>query len=360
MAENKEITTLHPYMNRNKNRYPNVKEENIPDTIQRKLTAGQGISISPDNVISATGGDSYTRSETDALLDTKADKVALENVNKAVPTDIAVKDGKLGLKHDTTWLTNQNAITLGDGLTYDEATKTLKVSGGKGGISVIELTDKNGTISSTQLVEINANPQNFSFKYNGKILLFTKADSTTYQYCNNTTSSSDNNVMTTSTLLTITSSTGAYTIAENVHNVVANSIHPANGGDLTNIQVGSKVYSIPSGGSGGVNYKFGSINIDDYIEPKTYNLGDSIKVQSVIEDDSTLVVGALFRQFPIFIDVNVETAPIFIPTLEYATGAAGGKQRVVIRFTCIKAGTLSERTKIISMIDLTLIKNAGR
>lgn len=128
MAENKEITTLHPYMNRNKNRYPNVKEENIPDTIQRKMTAGTGINISPENVISATG-DSYTRSETDALLDTKADKVALENVNKVVPTDIAVKDGKLGLEHDTTWLTNQNAITLGDGLTYDEATKTLKAQG---------------------------------------------------------------------------------------------------------------------------------------------------------------------------------------------------------------------------------------
>ena len=129
MADNKEITTLHPYLNRNKNRYPNVKEENIPDTIQRKLTAGQGINISPDNVISATGGDSYTRDETDALLDTKADKVALENVNKAVPTDIAVKNGKLGLEHDTTWLTNQNAITLGDGLSYDEGTKTLKAEG---------------------------------------------------------------------------------------------------------------------------------------------------------------------------------------------------------------------------------------
>ena len=129
MADNKEITTLHPYMNRNKNRYPNVREENIPDTIQRKLTAGTGINISPENVISATGGDSYTRSETDALLDTKADKVALENVNKVVPTDIAVKNGKLGLEHDTTWLTNQNAITLGDGLSYDEATKTLKAEG---------------------------------------------------------------------------------------------------------------------------------------------------------------------------------------------------------------------------------------
>lgn len=131
MAENKEITTLHPYMNRNKNRYPNVKDENIPDTIQRKMTAGTGINISPDNVISATGGDSYTRSETDALLDTKADKVSLENVNKVVPTDIAVKDGKLGLKHDTAWLTNQNAINLGENITYDDGTNTLNASGGK-------------------------------------------------------------------------------------------------------------------------------------------------------------------------------------------------------------------------------------
>lgn len=136
MAENKEITTLHPYLNRNKNRYPNVKDENIPDTIQRKMTAGTGINISPDNVISATGGDSYTRSETDALLETKADKTALNNAEKVIPTDIAVKNGKIGLEHDATWLTNQNAITLGDGLTYDETTKTLKASGGGGGETI--------------------------------------------------------------------------------------------------------------------------------------------------------------------------------------------------------------------------------
>ena len=283
MADNKEITTLHPYMNRNKNRYPNVKEENIPDTIQRKLTAGTGINITPENVISATGGDSYTRSETDALLDTKADKVALENVNKAVPTAIAVKDGKLGLEHDTTWLTNQNAITLGDGLAYDEATKTLKASGGGGSISVIELTGESGTIASAQLGEINANPQNFAFKYNGKILPFTKVDSTTYQYCNNTTNSSDNNVMTTSTLLTITSSTGAYTITENVHNVVANSIHPANGGDLTNIQVGSKVYSIPSGGGNTLSlYQYSQFSNNIQIKAGTYTKGQRIDKTVVI------------------------------------------------------------------------------
>ena len=106
---------------------------------------------------------------------------------------------------------------------------------------------------------------------------FTSSDSTNYQYCNNTTSSSDNNVMTTSTLLTIKSSTGVYTISENVHNIVANSIHPANGGDLTNIQVGSKVYSIPSGSGGGkVVYN----NVTLYFELRantTYEKGSIIK-----------------------------------------------------------------------------------
>ena len=149
--------------------------------------------------------------------------------------------------------TTNKKIKIDNGTTFgrtytDKAVDELLKNVGGGGISVIELTDKNGTIASAQLGKINANPQNFAFKYSGKILLFARASSTTYQYCNNTTNSSDNNVMTTSTLLTIESSTGVYTIAENAHNVVANSIHPVNGGDLTNIQVGSKVYSIPSGG----------------------------------------------------------------------------------------------------------------
>ena len=185
--------------------------------------------------IKIDNGTTFGRTYTDKAIDAK------------LPTDLIASANKLSLGAGNTAL--GNGVNL-SGFTYDEATKTLKVEGGSsagGGINVIELTDKNGTISSTQLNEINANPQNFAFKYNGKILSFTKADSTNYQYCNNITSSSENNVMTTSTLLTITSSTGAYTIAENVHNVVANSIHPANGGDLTNIQVGSKVYSIPSG-----------------------------------------------------------------------------------------------------------------
>lgn len=204
----------------------------------------------------------------------------------------------------------QENIEIGDNLTLanGKLSATRGSSGGESGISVIELTDKNGTIASTQLSKINANPQNFSFKYNGKILLFTKADSTTYQYCNNTTSSSDNNVMTTSTLLKITPSTGAYTITENVHNVVANSIHPANGGDLTNIQVGSKVYSIPSGGGGGSNKitvigtnsdwtgngndpaAHWSYNADRSLLPSTaYEVGDNFTVEfTKVFDNKTL------------------------------------------------------------------------
>lgn len=55
----------------------------------------------------------------------------INTLNEITPTDIGVKDNKLGLLHDTTWLTNQDAINL-DGFTYDEATKTLKASGGGG------------------------------------------------------------------------------------------------------------------------------------------------------------------------------------------------------------------------------------
>ena len=64
--------------------------------------------------------------------DITALNTAIDNTNKVIPTDIAVKNGKLGLEHDSTWLTNQNAINLGDNLTYDEATNTLNAVGGGG------------------------------------------------------------------------------------------------------------------------------------------------------------------------------------------------------------------------------------
>ena len=227
----------------------------------------------------------------------------------------------------------QENIEIGDNLTLanGKLSATGGSSGGEGGISVIELTDKNGTIASAQLGEINANPQNFAFKYNGKILLFTSTDSTTYQYCNNTTSSSDNNVMTTSTLLTITLSTGVYTIAENVHNVVANSIHPANGGDLTNIQVGSKVYSIPSGGEITIH----RTGIETSIIPlKEYILGETFVMHSY-----SLPVNDRRKVISFYSKMNyvVEASGVkFLTTCNLHDGI------ITTIATCIKAGTVSK------------------
>ena len=267
--------------------------------------------------IKIDNGTTFGRTYTDKAIDAK------------LPTDLIASANKLSLCVGNTAL--GNGVNL-DGFTYDEATKTLKASGdGGGSISVIELTDKNGTIASTQLGEINANPQNFAFKYNGKILLFTSADSTNYQYCNNTTSSSDNNVMTTSTLLTITSSTGVYKIAENVHNVVANSIHPANGGNLTNIQVGSKVYSIPSGG--GITVHRTGI-ASSIIPLKEYILGETFVIHSYS------------------IPVNDRGKVIsFYSNMNYVVEASGVKFLITCNLhdgyiktiaTCIKAGTVSK------------------
>ena len=62
--------------------------------------------------------------------DIAALNTAIDNTNKVIPTDITVKNGKLGLEHGNTWITDQNAINLGDNLTYDEVTNTLNVVGG--------------------------------------------------------------------------------------------------------------------------------------------------------------------------------------------------------------------------------------
>lgn len=54
----------------------------------------------------------------------------VDNINKVVPTDIAVINGKLGLEHDGKWLTGQNAIRLGSNLSYNADTNTLDAIGG--------------------------------------------------------------------------------------------------------------------------------------------------------------------------------------------------------------------------------------
>lgn len=228
-----------------------------------------------------------------------------------------------------------NGTTFGRTYTDKAVDELLKGVGGGDGISVIELTDKNGTIASTQLGEINSKPQNFAFKYNGKILLFTKADSTTYQYCNNTTNSSDNNVMTTSTLLTITLSTGVYTIAENVHNVVANSMHPANGGDLTNIQVGSKVYSIPSGGGSAIRTTYTQENFfwDKNTSEETFNVGDILGTFAKQMDENELPM--LLSTSAI---INIGTAKFIANPTQWYLGNIERAQ--AIELVCIVEGTI--------------------
>ena len=277
--------------------------------------------------IKIDNGTTFGRTYTDKVIDAK------------LPTDLIASANKLSLCVGNTAL--GNGVNL-DGFTYDEATKTLKASGdGGGSISVIELTDKNGTIASTQLSEINANPQNFAFKYKGKILLFTSSNSTAYQYCNNTTSSSDNNVMTTSTLLTITSSTGAYTIADDVHNVVANSIHPANGGDLTNIQVGSKVYSIPSGG--GKEIKSTNIYFRYRQNRQDWKVGDATYLDSEPVQITPVNTKTVFYQ-PYFVSQvvapNKDNTATLLVIHEY-TYESSGYVTGRINIVCLKAGSSS-------------------
>lgn len=102
----------------------------------------------------------------------------LENLTKVTPTDICVKDKKLGLKHDTTWLTNQDAITLGDNFTYDETTKTLNAKGGTSDTAVIILSDSQALeinqkkiTFTTEQIELIKKSTTFKLIYNGNILM---------------------------------------------------------------------------------------------------------------------------------------------------------------------------------------------
>ena len=65
-----------------------------------------------------------------------------DEIKKLIPTDIDIKDNKLGLAHDSTWLTNKNTINLGDGLIYDKETRTLKARGGGAVSPILNLMDR--------------------------------------------------------------------------------------------------------------------------------------------------------------------------------------------------------------------------
>ena len=71
-----------------------------------------------------------------------------DEIKKLIPTDIDIKDNKLGLAHDSTWLTNKNAINLGDGLIYDKETRTLKARGGGAVSPILNLMDRDGVRTS--------------------------------------------------------------------------------------------------------------------------------------------------------------------------------------------------------------------
>lgn len=77
------------------------------------------------------------KSEFNGLYETKEDANAshstlsnnIASVANNIPTDVGIKDNKLGLKNGSTWLTNSNAINL-EGFSYVEGTNTLKAEGG--------------------------------------------------------------------------------------------------------------------------------------------------------------------------------------------------------------------------------------
>lgn len=110
------------------------------------------------NVLTEEQYDSATKNE-DELYITPDNSDELE---KVIPTDVGVKDNKLGLVHDTVWLTNQNAINLGNGLTYDKNTNTLSC---EQVVSIVNIDAKedatNGTITTEQLSTLQANDANY-------------------------------------------------------------------------------------------------------------------------------------------------------------------------------------------------------
>lgn len=147
-----------------------------------KITQEQvkGLQTSVDTLVTAgenTNNRVTTLESQTGDLQRKTDKTNtnLENLTKVTPTDIGVKNNKLGLKHDTNWLTNQDAINLGDNLTYDEKTKTLNAKGGTSSdTAVITLSDsqvqslENLNITFTQeQATLLENATSFKFIHNG-------------------------------------------------------------------------------------------------------------------------------------------------------------------------------------------------
>ena len=100
------------------------------------------------------------------------------------------------------------------------------------------------------------------------------------------------------------------------------------------------------------------IRIYNYYPNKTYNIGDTYTPSTAIDDTDAVIVGAQITQLPSLINVGGESGPTFSASTYYSVGFKGSKQRVYIRLTCIKAGTISDTTSFDAHLYLTLIKNA--
>ena len=90
----------------------------------------------------------------------------IDGLYNITPTDVGVKDNKLGLLHDATWLTNQDSINL-EGFTYDDSTKTLKAEGSGGKVPAGTEADpfKIGVPNSNNYTELFVpSSQNVIFK----------------------------------------------------------------------------------------------------------------------------------------------------------------------------------------------------
>ena len=100
------------------------------------------------------------------------------------------------------------------------------------------------------------------------------------------------------------------------------------------------------------------IRISNYYPKKAYNIGDTFIPSTSIDDTDAVIVGAQITQLPSLINVGGESGPTFSASTYYSVGYRGAKQRIYIRLTCIKAGTISDTTAFDASLYLTLIKNA--
>lgn len=94
---------------------------------ETKVDANNAHSTISDNIASVVS-DLQLHKEENVIKFRDIDN-AFNHIDKTFPTDVGIKNNKLGLQNGSTWLTNRNAINL-EGFAYDANTNTLKAEGG--------------------------------------------------------------------------------------------------------------------------------------------------------------------------------------------------------------------------------------